>query len=518
MMAHAEEQPNQWHSVPRNIIDTKVPKYWRWGYGDQRIADCILADIRKEDPDSQYTLCRRTIQRARARLKLSGTRQLNVPIEDILPFIAELKRKHGNMGARTIVQRLRVQYSIKVPEKRVADFLREVEKDKVDARKYRTMKRRVYYTAGVMDILSVDQHDKWSKWQLYLHLGVEICSGKLLWITIWWTNRNPRLICSNYLNACRSIGGVPVLTQSDPGTENYGIANSQTYIRQKLDPALKGTLQHKWMTKTKNVKPEIQWSVMRKVWTPEFEKLLEEGERLGFYAPNDPDDLERFTFRWLAIPFFQAELDEYVANRNATPRRANRKKVLPGGVPDHIFESPDLFDVKNFMIHVPPSLFDETEALYAPPDDPVFQLVPPLIGTIISTAYRIIHEPNVTFDTFWAVYRDLIAEVRRGAMEIDIDLKSVVAEEQSVFDVEMVLTEGKRYCPGLDSFPKPSHCADSDDEEVINVNQFPDADDEDDEVIQVNQFTDVDHADQEHDVFGDFVFDLDSALDESLEQ
>ncbi|KAL0062891.1 hypothetical protein AAF712_010212 [Marasmius tenuissimus] len=302
-----------------------------------------------------------------------------------------------------------------------------------------------------MDILSVDQHDKWSKWQLYLHLGV------------------------------------PVLTQSDPGTENYGIANSQTYIRQKLDPALKGTLQHKWMTKTKNVKPEIQWSVMRKVWTPEFEKLLEEGERLGFYAPNDPDDLER-------------------------------KKVLPGGVPDHIFESPDLFDVKNFMIHVPPSLFDETEALYAPPDDPVFQLVPPLIGTIISTAYRIIHEPNVTFDTFWAVYRDLIAEVRRGAMEIDIDLKSVVAEEQSVFDVEMVLMEGKRYCPGLDSFPKPSHCADSDDEEVINVNQFPDADDEDDEVIQVNQFTDVDHADQEHDVFGDFVFNLDSALDESLEQ
>ena len=29
--------------------------------------------------------------------------------------------------------------------------------------------------------------------------------------------------------------GVPIITQSDPGTENYGVANTQTLIRHRLD-------------------------------------------------------------------------------------------------------------------------------------------------------------------------------------------------------------------------------------------------------------------------------------------
>jgi hypothetical protein len=50
---------------------------------------------------------------------------------------------------------------------------------------------------------------------------------------------------------------VPLVTQSDPGSENYGIANAQTVLHHLHDPTLSGTIQHRWMHQKKNVMPEI---------------------------------------------------------------------------------------------------------------------------------------------------------------------------------------------------------------------------------------------------------------------
>ncbi|KAG2094658.1 uncharacterized protein F5147DRAFT_657129 [Suillus discolor] len=40
---------------------------------------------------------------------------------------------------------------------------------------------------------------------------------------------------------------MPMVTQSDPESKNFGIANAHTMLRQWYDPALQGTLQHRWM-------------------------------------------------------------------------------------------------------------------------------------------------------------------------------------------------------------------------------------------------------------------------------
>lgn len=77
------------------------------------------------------------------------------------------------------------------------------------------------------------------------------------------------------------------MTQSDPGTENFGIANAQTMLRQFHDPQLTGTLQHRWMRSKKNVKPEIMWSQLRRRFTPGFEAKLEEGVQQGWYDSNN---------------------------------------------------------------------------------------------------------------------------------------------------------------------------------------------------------------------------------------
>lgn len=80
---------------------------------------------------------------------------------------------------------------------------------------------------------------------------------------------------------------MPLISQSDLGTENYNIAKSQTTIRRTLDPTLGNTLQHRWMRKTKNIKPEIMWSTIRRDFSPGFERMLQEGLDEGWYDTED---------------------------------------------------------------------------------------------------------------------------------------------------------------------------------------------------------------------------------------
>lgn len=80
---------------------------------------------------------------------------------------------------------------------------------------------------------------------------------------------------------------IPLVTQSDPGTENFGVANGQTMLRQILDPSLTGFVQHRWMRLKKNVMPEIAWSQFRRRFTPGFEAILQQGVDSGWYNPDN---------------------------------------------------------------------------------------------------------------------------------------------------------------------------------------------------------------------------------------
>jgi hypothetical protein len=82
-----------------------------------------------------------------------------------------------------------------------------------------------------------------------LHAGLEAFSGEINWLKIWWTNKiqdllrgttlihvgklvvGPFIQPQNPLINCKKlIIGIPIITQSDPGTENYGVANAHTII------------------------------------------------------------------------------------------------------------------------------------------------------------------------------------------------------------------------------------------------------------------------------------------------
>lgn len=52
----------------------------------------------------------------------------------------------------------------------------------------------------------MDQHDKWKRLGLFFHVGLEPMSGKVLWLKVWRTNRNPKLILGYFLDAMEELG------------------------------------------------------------------------------------------------------------------------------------------------------------------------------------------------------------------------------------------------------------------------------------------------------------------------
>ena len=112
----------------------------------------------------------------------------------------------------------------------VAAYLQQSEPEAVRSRKGRRFVRRLFWSAGVNDVWAFDQHDKWRRFGPFLHVGVDPFPGRVQWLKIWWTNRNPRLVTSYYLEAARRNGG-----KQNPNNDIYqysppaNVADNQEY-------------------------------------------------------------------------------------------------------------------------------------------------------------------------------------------------------------------------------------------------------------------------------------------------
>ena len=164
------------------------------------------------------------------------------------------------------------------------------------------------------------------------------------------------------------------------------------------------------------------------------------------------------TFRWLAIPYFQTELDKYVKVHNTTRQHANKHKVLPHGIPEHMFHFPksvNALDLKvgpvdasiadyrliSKQVLIPDSLLDKAEEKWAPADDPIFDLVPPPFQNIADRCYDDLGRPSVTVKSFWTIYCALHDKV-----DATIPLAVITSLNRSILSEP---GEGDLEAPGL---------------------------------------------------------------------
>ena len=87
--------------------------------------------------------------------------------------------------------------------KMVLAYLNLTESEAINFRKWKCFHWKRFWSAGVMDIWLCDQHDKWKQFGLCLHLGFDPYPSKLQWLKVWWSNCDPQLIGSYYLEAAQ---------------------------------------------------------------------------------------------------------------------------------------------------------------------------------------------------------------------------------------------------------------------------------------------------------------------------
>ena len=94
-------------------------------------------------------------------------------------------RSHGSRFNRSVLQ----------------DYFHTHEPALLRERKVNRFRRKRFWAAGCNDLTVFDQHDKWKdKFGLALHIGIDPFLGLIKWLRVWWSNSNPRLICSYYLD------------------------------------------------------------------------------------------------------------------------------------------------------------------------------------------------------------------------------------------------------------------------------------------------------------------------------
>ena len=72
-------------------------------------------------------------------------------------------------------------------------------------------------------------------------------------------------------------------------------------------------------------------------------------------------------------------------------------------------------------------VLDEVEALYASPDHPVFELVPQTFHERADLLYLAIGQLEITRDTFWDMYLELLKQLWNGQ---DEELANIISSYQ----------------------------------------------------------------------------------------
>ena len=137
--------------------------------------------------------------------------------------MVELHRMYPNAGLREMINLLFHEQGLSVSryisiyrrsQQEIIFFGRHVvqeyftahEPHLIKQRRANCLKHRRFWAAGVNDIWAIDQHDKWLRFGLALHTGIEPFSGRILWMKVWHSNHNPQLILLFYLETAESLG------------------------------------------------------------------------------------------------------------------------------------------------------------------------------------------------------------------------------------------------------------------------------------------------------------------------
>ncbi|KAG7089711.1 hypothetical protein E1B28_011366 [Marasmius oreades] len=352
----------------------------------------------------KYGLGLTKFREARLTLGLKGTRQqgksfysfeyphvdkiLAHTVDTISDAMVVLRQHYPKAGRDEMVNLLFHEKKMRVAKSVVTAWFDQWEPDLVREWKHARLRHKHFWAAGGNDLWCIDQHDKWKKFGLGLHTGVDPFIGQIKWL---------KRLCDSLDIHALSFKVIP-----DPRTSVLprGIPISDPHLIQTLKAPynIDGSMKRR--------------TFLQRRFTPGFEDILDVPSCIPDIHYDRSNPLQYNIFKWLFIPWLQAELDGWSEHYNRKRKRYQKDKILPqGGSPDDMEEYPEEYGFVNFKIPIDSTTpyLQEAENLWAPRDHEVFELVPKDFAVLIEHVYvHILNKPELTRENVWSVYMDIL--------------------------------------------------------------------------------------------------------------
>lgn len=187
-------------------------------------------------------------------------------------------------------QNLAANHNIKINCHTVYQLMRVIDPEGIELRRRGVLKRRIFHVPGPNHLWASDGHDKLKPYGICIYGFIDTWSRKVLSLRVGRTNNNPRVVGLYFLKLVAAVGGFPVKTSTDHGTETGDMATFQAlfthiYAGETVEDALK---HHHYTTSTHNQKIESLWTQIMRAKNTTLRDDIKLAIDTGMYNPKDP--------------------------------------------------------------------------------------------------------------------------------------------------------------------------------------------------------------------------------------
>ena len=219
-------------------------------------------------------------------------------IGEVVLYIHKLLKGSGKLhGYRWMYHKCQLHgYNVRKEDVRL--ILSCLDPEGVNFRKARRLHRRAYYASGPNRVWHFDGHDKLRPYGFGVSGCIDGYSRKLIWVNIYTTNSDPKVIGGYYIEAIEKLGGCPTCIRGDRGTENVRVKTFQQVLMRNVRINHHATYLEG--PSTANQRIESFWGHLRKQCLDYYMILFHDMQEHGHYL-GDFVDKNLFIFCFLGV-------------------------------------------------------------------------------------------------------------------------------------------------------------------------------------------------------------------------
>ena len=256
----------------------------------------------------------------------------------------------GNVGYRSMSQRLSSEYGLSVHKETVRHLLQIVDPEGVAQRSRHRLQRRQYRARGPNFIWHIDGYDKLKPFGFCIHGAIDGYSRRLMWLEVGPSNNNPSIVAQYFVECVRQVGGTPRIIRVDCGTENVNTAAIQRFLRANSDDSFAGEKSFIYGKSVSNQRIEAWWGILRKSCSDWWINYFKDMRNSGLYDDSDHLHVECLKFGY--YPVLKEELHKTARLWNLHKIRPSSNEESPAGRPDVLYHLPEVSGTRNYSIEV----------------------------------------------------------------------------------------------------------------------------------------------------------------------